>query len=119
MRVADGAVLLIAVALVWSFYRAQKDPANSINLFDLVMDKGRINRISVAFMVTLCATTWIMVRLTLDGKLTEGYFTGFGLMWVAPLVAKLFSAPPTPGTVTTEDTSKTVTTVDAKSESKS
>lgn len=111
MRLTDAAMLLLLLALCWSFYRAQKDPANVFNLFDLVLDGGRISKVSVAFMTTLCVTSWIMLRLTLDGKLTEGYMTSYGLMWVAPLVAKLFSPPQTPGTTVTNtvDTSKTIT----------
>lgn len=117
MRFADALLLLFLLVLIWSFYKAQRDPANVINLFDLVMDKGRINRISVAFMVTLCVTSWVIIRQALDGKLTEGMFVGYGAMWVAPLVAKLFSTPQAPGTVITDttDTSKTVTsTVETK-----
>lgn len=117
MRVADGLLLAFLLVLIWSFYKAQRDPTNVINVFDLVMDKGRINRISVAFMATLCVTSWVIIRLALDGKLTEGFFVGYGAMWVAPLVAKLFAVPQTPGTTETStvDTSKTVTnTVEAK-----
>ena len=108
MKLADAAMLIGLLALIWSFYRAQKDPANVLNLFDLVMDNGRISKVSVAFMTTLCVTSWIMLRLALDGKLTEGYLTSYGLMWVATLVAKLFAAPPPAGTTITDTSSKTV-----------
>jgi uncharacterized membrane protein len=91
MRAADAALLIVTLMLAWSFYRAHKNPMLQLDLFDLVMSDGRVSRIAVAFMVTLCVTSWIMVRLTLDGKLTEGYFTGYGVMWIAPIVAKLFS----------------------------
>lgn len=108
MKLADAAMLITILALAWSFYKAQKDPTSVFNLFDLIMSDGRLSRIAVAFMVTLVATTWIMIRLTLDGKLTEGYFTGYALAWIAPVVAKLFSAPPPPGVTTTDTSSKTV-----------
>lgn len=108
MKLADAVWLVLVLLLAWSFLRAHRDPAFRLDLFDLVMNDGRLSRIAVAFMVTLVATTWIMVRLTLDGKLTEGYFTGFGLMWVAPVVAKLFSAPPPAGTTTTDTSSTTI-----------
>lgn len=100
MRAADAALIIFALGFAWSLYRAHKDPAFRLDLFDLVMSDGRLSRIAVAFVVTLVATTWIMVRLTLDGKLTEGYFTGYALAWIAPVVAKLFSAPQPPGTTT-------------------
>lgn len=117
MRFADALLMLFLLALGWSFYRAQRDPANVINLFDLVLDKGRINRIAVAFMVTLCVTSWVIIRLALDGKLTEGFFAGYAAAWITPMVAKLFSTPQPPGTTITDttDSSKTVTsTVEAK-----
>lgn len=96
MRVADALVVVLVLVLVWSFYRAHRNPQFQLDLFDLVMDGGRLSRIAVAFMVTLGVTSWILIRLALDGKLTEGYFTGYGLMWVTPIVAKLFSTPPPP-----------------------
>lgn len=119
MRFADALLGLGLLLVVWSFYRAQKDPGNVFNLFDLLMEQGRISKVSVAFITTLCVTSWIMLRLALDGKLTEGYFTGYGLMWVAPLVAKLFNYTPPPGTriIDTVDSSKVTTrTVDTPKE---
>ena len=108
MRVADAVMSVIGLILLWSFYRAQKNPQFAFDLFDLLMEGGRLSKTAVAFMATLSVTSWIMVRLTLDGKLTEGYFTGYAVAWIAPLVAKLFSPPPPAGTVTTT-ASKTVT----------
>jgi len=72
MRATDAALLIFTLLLAWSFLRAHRDPEFRLDLFDLVMSDGRLSRISVAFMVTLCATTWVIIRLTLDGKLTEG-----------------------------------------------
>lgn len=91
MRATDAAMLILALMLAWSFYQAHKDPANQFNVFDLLLDRGKVSKMAFAFMVTLGVTSWIMIRLTVSGKLTEGYFTAYGLMWVAPLVAKLFS----------------------------
>lgn len=110
MRAADAALLIGSLVLCWSMYRAHKDRNFKFNLLELLMDNGRISKTAFAFMLTLSVTSWIMLRLTLDGKLTEGYFTGYGLMWVAPLVAKLFAVPPAPGTTTVDTTTKTTTT---------
>ncbi|MFA7269940.1 MAG: hypothetical protein WC073_11395 [Sterolibacterium sp.] len=109
MRTADAVLLLLGLVLAWSFYRAHLDKTSVINLFDLVMDGGRLSKMSCVFMGAFAALTWIMIRLTLDGKMTEGFFTAYGAIWVAPLVAKLFSPAPTPGTTTITDTSKTTT----------
>lgn len=107
MRAADAALLIFALMLMWSFYRAQKDPATSFDLFDLIRENGRLSKIAVAFMVLLGASSWIMIRLTLDGKLSEGYFALYGTMWVGPVIAKMFSAPPPPSSSTTTTTTST------------
>lgn len=112
MRSADAAILIAAIALFWSVYRAHKDPNFTFNLLDLLMDGGRVSKTSFAFMTTLLLTSWIMLRITLDGKLTEGYFGAYGAMWVGPLVAKMFAAPSPPGTTTTDTSSKTTTTTE-------
>jgi hypothetical protein len=41
-----------------------------------------------------------MVRLTIKGDMTEGYFTAYAGVCVAPIIAKLFSttSPPAPPT---------------------
>lgn len=91
MKVMDGVLIAIALLIALSFYRAHKDKSFSFNLFDLIMENGRLGRLAFAFMVTLIITSWIMVRLTLDGKMTEGYLMGYGAMWVAGIVAKMFS----------------------------
>ena len=96
MRFADAALLLLVIALAWSFYRAQKDHTSTFNLFDLLMENGKLSKVSVAFMITLCVTSWAMLRMVIDGKLTDGIFMGYGAMWVAPLVAKLYSVPKPP-----------------------
>lgn len=100
MRATDAGMLIIVLMLAWSFYRAHKDPAHQFNVFDLLLDSGKVSKMAFAFLVTLAVTSWIMIRLTVSGKLTEGYFTAYGLMWVAPLVAKLFSPAPAAGTIT-------------------
>lgn len=109
MRTADAVLLILGLVLAWSFYRAHLDQSSVINLFDLVMDGGRLSKMSCVFMGAFATLAWTMIRLTLDGKMTEGYFTSFGGLCFAPLIAKLFSPAPAPGTTTITDTSKTTT----------
>lgn len=72
-----------------SFWRAHKDHTFNFNAFDLLMENGHVSKISVAFMLVLVVTTWLMIDLQMTGKLTEGYFTIYGSMWVAPLIARV------------------------------
>ncbi len=113
MRIADGVVAILMLLVTWSFYLAQKDPAISFNLFDLIMENGRVSKLAAAFVVGVVALTWIMIRLTVDGKMTEGYVGLYGTIVIAPVIAKLFSPPPPSGvtTTTTEGSSKVVTEV--------
>ena len=109
MKTADAAILIVVLLLVWSIYQAHKDPTVRFNLLDLLMENGRVSKTACAFMATLTVTSGIMALLMLNGKMTEGYFTAYGAMWVAPLVAKMFAAPTPSGTTTTDTSSKTIT----------
>lgn len=77
--------LLIAV----SMWRAHHDKNFNFNVFDLIMVDGRVDRVSLAFMLVLAITTWLMIDLQINGKMTEGYMTSYGAMWVIPLVSKV------------------------------
>lgn len=80
---------IVAVAIIWTIYRAHRDSSFHFNLFDLLMENGKVSKISVAFMLTLGFSTWLMLHLTLHGKMTEGYFTTYGALWITPLVARV------------------------------
>lgn len=94
MRATDAALLIVALCIAWSFYRAHRNAAFTFNLFDLIMDNGRVSRLACVFLGSFMVTSWIMVRLTLDGKMTEGYMAAFGALWIVPITAKLFSPAP-------------------------
>lgn len=96
MRATDGALLIVSLVIAWSFYRSHRDPEISFNLFDLLLENGKLSRIACAFMATLVVTSWVVIRLTVEGKLTEGLFTAYVAGWVAPIVAKLFTGSPAP-----------------------
>ena len=91
MRSADAAMVIIALVIAWSFYRAHRNSAFSFNVFDLIMENGRLSRLACVFMGSFGVSSWIMMRLTIDGKMTEGLFMAYGGVWVAPIIAKLFS----------------------------
>ncbi len=119
MRATDAALLIVALVIAWSIYRAHKAKGEyaAFNLLDILMDGGKVSRIACAFMTTLIVTSWVIIRLTLDKKLTEIIFAAYGTMWVAPIVAKLFSTPPAAppvGTVTTDTLTHTKETKKGK-----
>jgi len=114
-HIADAALGVILLLVLWSFYKAQRDPTNSLNLFDLVMENGRISRIAVAFLVALLVTSWVLIIAAHDtARNLDVIFSAYGAMWVAPIVAKLFSPPQV--TTSTQTTSSTQTTTPVKPE---
>ena len=103
MRATDAALLIVALVIAWSFYRAHRSKDGSfanVNLLDIIMENGRPSRIACAFMATLLVTSWVIVRLTIENKMTEGYFIGYGGMWVAPIIARMFGTPTQTATAT-------------------
>lgn len=89
MSPTEALLAIVGIFAAWTIYRAQKDTTLDFNLFDLIMENGKVSKIACAFMLTLGFTTWLMLDLQLKGKMTEGYFTMYGTLWIAPLVARV------------------------------
>ena len=111
MSIYDASIAVLLLIIVWSIYRTHNDPNSAFNLMDLIMENGRVSKLAFAFMTGLVLLSWVMIRLTLNEKMSEGYMGLYGATIIAPVIAKLFSPPLVPGTTTTTDSSKTVTTV--------
>jgi hypothetical protein len=86
-----GAVLLLMV--LWSLYRAHKGNSD-FNLLDLVMQKGRADKLAVVFIGSWAIHSWIMITLTDQGKMNEGFITLYAATWIAPIMAKIFAKAP-------------------------
>jgi hypothetical protein len=83
-------ILAVVVAIIaFSFWRMHRNPLVNFSLFDLVMENGKASKTGVAFMLTLGVTTWLIIDLEMKGKMTEGFLSAYGMMWVAPLVARV------------------------------
>lgn len=81
-------------------------------MLDLMMENGRVSKVSSVVMGAFCLHSWIMLDLELHSKMTEGYLTIYGATWVAPLLLKLYNAGQTdPAPTTTTATAAVVTTV--------
>lgn len=96
LRAADAGIIIVALAIAWSLYRAHRDQngLSAFNLFDLLMENGRVSRLACVFMGSFLVSSWVVVRVTIDGKMTDLLYAAYGTMWVAPIVAKLFSPAP-------------------------
>lgn len=102
----DAAGLVLVLLVLWSLYRAHKDKngLRNFSLFDLVTENGRVSRLATVYVGGTLLVSWVMVKLTLDGKMTEGYLGLYFTGVIAPIISKLFSAPPPPSTTTLSET---------------
>lgn len=94
MRAMDGALLIVALMVAWSIYRAHRNPSYQFNIFDLLVENGRLSKLAAVFMGSFLVSSYVIIRMTIDGKMTEGLFMAYGTVWVAPIIAKLFSPAP-------------------------
>ncbi|MES2349138.1 MAG: hypothetical protein V4641_16375 [Pseudomonadota bacterium] len=100
-----AASTVLGVVILW---RRQRDAMVAFNLFDLIMEGGKVSKIAFSYMVVLAVTTWIVIYLTIRDKMTEGIFLAYGGLWVTPLVARMVSNKSDPPTNTSTTTSTVV-----------
>lgn len=91
------ALLLALIALLmWrGLVRRNHASASQINLDDLLLgDDGKMSKAAVVMLGAFGVTTWMMVFLTLQGKMTEGYLGIYVAAWIAPTVTRLVTNRP-------------------------
>lgn len=112
MRATDASLLIVVLVIAWSMYRAHRSGdagfAN-FNLIDIIVENGRVSKLACVFIGSFAVSSWVVIRLTLDGKMTELLFAAYGAMWVTPITAKLFSPAPPSSTSTQTTSTQTVT----------
>ena len=92
--------IILALIVVWSVYKANRTLGNNFNVLDLLMSRGKIDRMATVFMGSWSALTFVFVGIYFTGKMTEGLFTSYAAACFAPLVIKMF-APVSDSTTTT------------------
>lgn len=87
-------ILYIAVSLV----RRSRLSTSQINLEDLLLgEDGKISKVAAVMMGAYAMTTWLMIYLALNSKMTEGYLAIYVGAWIAPTVTKMIvNAPVVP-----------------------
>lgn len=95
MSISRALLFVVVLIIAWSLYRLHRDPAVNFNLIDLIMENGRVSKVSCLVMGAFTVHTWIMVSLTPD-KMSEMYLTIYGATWVAPLLTRMISQPKIP-----------------------
>jgi hypothetical protein len=73
-----------------SLIARDKDKDSKVSFDDLLLDPdGRMSKSAVVMYGSFLMTTWMMIYLTMTGKVTETYFGIYGAFWITPSVTKL------------------------------
>lgn len=85
------AVLAIALlAIMWTLERKNRNKASPISFDDLLTgDDGKMSKVAAVMFGSFALTTWTIVYLTINDKLTEAYFGAYLGAWVLPAVANI------------------------------
>lgn len=90
------AVLVVMIGVIaLSLARVHKSDSRA-NLMQLITKAdGTLDRGAVVMFGGFALLAWVILVLTVQGKMTEGYFTAFGGLFVAPiLVRNIFGDKP-------------------------
>ena len=90
---SEAIAITIILLVVLSLYRLHKNPTVNFDVFDLLMENGKVSRIACITMGTWVALVSVSFGTYLDGKMTEGLYTAFGGLCFAPMIARMFSNP--------------------------
>lgn len=108
MTILEGLAWIVGLLIVWSIYRAQRsEEFHEFNLFDLVMENGRLSKIAVITIGSWLAMTYAFLGMYWQGKMTEAVLLAYGGLCFGPMVAKMFAAPAPPSTTTVSSVSET------------
>jgi hypothetical protein len=108
------AILACAVlGILWSLERKSRSALSKFHFDDLLLDENsRTSKAACVMFGSFVVTTWCIVYLAVNEKLTEGYFGAYLTAWVAPVVANIIKGSPqlpantTTATVTTTTVEK-------------
>jgi hypothetical protein len=100
-RTLMGLLLGVAAAvLVIAICRANRNKDNNFEIVDVLMENGKASKWSVILFGSWVVHSWVLVSWVMNGAATLADLTVYGTTWVAPLVAKMFIAPPKDGGTT-------------------
>jgi hypothetical protein len=88
-HVTTLALLLFLWALGYSLYRTHKSATIQFNLLDLIMEGGRVSKVSVIIMCAFVVHTWVVVTWTLAKTITDQGMLTYAGVWVTPLLARM------------------------------
>ncbi|MEY4761266.1 MAG: hypothetical protein RLZZ200_1122 [Pseudomonadota bacterium] len=113
MNVKESMALILAgvvLLIIATLFLRSRSAHSKLSLDDLLLgDDGRLSKAAAVMIGAFGLTTWLMVYLALQGKMTEGYLAIYVASWITPTVAVIIKRPAEVPTSTLE-TSTTSTT---------
>ena len=105
-------LLCLAMLMMW---KAQKNPNNDFNILDMLRDEsGKPSAMRFGLFVAIATSTWVMMSMTISGKLDYAMFIGYIAIFVGGTVgnraieawgqAKVDGAPPAPTVIASNAT---------------
>jgi hypothetical protein len=84
-------LLLVAMLLARSFFKRDKDSSSAIKLDDLLVDPltGKISKAAAVLMGSFAISSWVIIYITLTGKLTDVLFAAYLAVYATPAVVKI------------------------------
>lgn len=86
-------LLTVILLLLWVLIRRMHSAKSNINLDDLLIDPltNKISKAAAVLMASFGIASWVILYLTLTGKLTEVLFSAYLLTYAAPAVTKIIT----------------------------
>jgi hypothetical protein len=87
----DAMLWISVLGIAYSFIIAARRKDFRFNPFDLLMENGKLSKVSCAFMLAIGISTWVILKLLDQEKLTEGFYIAFLGTLVVPLLTKIIA----------------------------
>lgn len=108
--IAVLAIALVVLVILRLLIQRDKNTGSQLNLDDLLLgDDGKMSKAACVMLGAFLVTTWMMIYLTLQDKMTEGYLGIYAAAWIAPTVTRLIKGPG--AEISTTTATATTTTV--------
>lgn len=92
-----GILAIVVLLIIWTLIRRSRSATSGIDLDDLLLgDDGKVSKAAAVMFGAFGLTTWVIIYLTINDKLSDSYFTAYLAAWVAPTVARIIKGSDAP-----------------------
>ena len=84
-----GALCIGVVVIAFTLWKVNRDKNIDFSLLDLLMENGKVSKISCIVLGSFAATTWAFIYDCLQRKGVDATTMGaYGALWILPLMAR-------------------------------